>query len=336
MTKKINIGLIGLGRLGRNYADYFANRIPVANLMAISDINQQAMDACANEFGVSKCFNDYRDLVADKEVDAVVIVTSTSTHRDIILAAAKNGKAIFCEKPLTLSLQEGAEIRKAVDDAGVFFHMGFMRRFDKGYVAAKRKLEEGVIGTAVVFQSTTRDPHPPPVEYLKVSGGLFTDMGIHDLDIARWFMGDVKNVYASGNALAYPEIKEIGDIDNGIANLNFKNGTMGVVSLCRNGIYGYHIQTEIVGTKGTIQIGYLRETPIEVMTKDGVCHDTVPFFMERFMDAYITQLENFVENIVQDKEPDISCNDGVEVLKISLAAKSSYKSNLVVEILDFE
>ena len=105
MTKKINLGLIGLGRLGRNYADYFANRIPAANLMAISDIDQQSMDACANEFGVSKCFNDYRDLIADKEVDAVVIVTSTSTHRDIILAAAKHGKAIFCEKPLTLSLQ---------------------------------------------------------------------------------------------------------------------------------------------------------------------------------------------------------------------------------------
>ena len=121
MTKKINLGLIGLGRLGRSYADYFANRIPAANLMAISDIDRQSMDACASEFGISKCFSDYLDLVADKEVEAVVIVTSTSTHRDIILAAAKHGKAIFCEKPLTLSLQEGVEIKQAVDDAGVFF-----------------------------------------------------------------------------------------------------------------------------------------------------------------------------------------------------------------------
>ncbi len=335
MTRKINIGLIGLGRLGRNYADYFANRIPAANLMAISDIDQQSMDACANEFGVSKCFNDYRDLIADKEVDAVVIVTSTSTHRDIILAAARHGKAIFCEKPLTLSLQEGVAIKHAIDDAGVFFHMGFMRRFDKGYIAAKRQIEDGVIGTPVVFQSTTRDPNPPPVEYLKVSGGLFTDMGIHDFDLARWFMGEVENVYASGAALAYPEIKEIGDIDNGIANLNFENGTMGVVNLCRNGISGYHIRTEIVGTKGTIQVGYLRETPIEVMTREGVCHDTVPFFMERFMDAYITQLENFVENIIEEKEPAITCNDGVEVLKISLAAKSSYMNKQAVAIRDF-
>jgi len=335
MTKRINIGLIGLGRLGKNYADYFANRIPEANLMAISDIDQQSMDTCASEFSVSKCFADYQDLIADKEVDAVVIVTSTSTHRNIILEAARHGKAIFCEKPLTLSLQEGVEIKQAVDAAGIFFHMGFMRRFDKGYIAAKRQIEDGAIGTPVVFQSTTRDPHPPPIEYLKVSGGLFTDMGIHDFDLARWFMGEVENVYASGGALAYPEIKEIGDIDNGIVNLNFESDTMGVVNLCRNGIYGYHIRTEIVGTKGTIKIGYLRETPIVVMTEKGVCHDTVPFFMERFTGAYITQLKNFVENIVLEKEPAITCNDGVEVLKISLAAKTSYTNKQAVAIRDF-
>lgn len=338
MNKKVNIGLVGVGRLGRNYAEYIANRIPNTNLLAISDINEKAIESCKKEFNVSKSFEDYRDLVADKEIDAVVITTSTSTHKDIIIEAAKNGKAIFCEKPLTLSLQEGHEIEQVVADTGIFFHMGFMRRFDKGYAAAKRKIVEGVIGTPVVFKSSSRDPYRPSLEYAdpKFSGGLFADMGIHDFDLARWFMGEVKSVFSSGGTLAYPEMKEIGDIDNGITNINFETGTLGVVDLSRNAVYGYDIRTEILGTKGTLKIGYLRETPILVMSKQGICHDTVPYFMERFGDAYIAQLQNFVNNLSEGKEPSITCTDGIEALKISLAAKLSFDNRRLVEIKEIK
>ena len=334
MNKNVNIGLVGVGRMGRCYEQHIVYRVPGAALTAVSDVDDAAMKSCAKELSVSKCYTDSTDLIADKEVDAVVIVTSTSTHRDIIVEAAKHGKAIFCEKPLTLSLQEANDIMNVIEDTGVFFHMGFMRRFDKGYAAARQKIEDGVIGTPVVFKSSSRDPFRPSLEYAdpKVSGGLFVDMGIHDFDIARWLMGEVDSVYTTGGTLVYPEMKEIGDIDNGIATLNFVNGTLGVVDLSRNGLYGYDIRTEILGTKGTVKIGYLRETPIVVMSKEGISHDAVPYFMERFENAYIAQLQDFVEKLLHDKKPSVTCADGIAALEVGLAANLSREEDRRVRI----
>ncbi len=334
MRSKLNVGLIGLGRLGRNYADYMSNRIPDANLIAIADINETFVKECGEEFEVTRCYGDYCDLLSNKEVDAAVITTPTGTHKNIIVEAAKQGKAVFCEKPLTLSLQEGLEIKQAVEQAGIFFHMGFMRRFDKGYAAAKRKVDDGLTGKPVVFKSTSRDPYRPSLEYAdpKISGGIFADMGIHDFDLARWFMGEVKSVFSVGGVLAYPEMKKVGDIDNGITTIVFENGTLGVVDLTRNGVYGYDIATEILGTNGTLRIGYLRETPVFEMTKAGISHDVVPYFMERFEYAYVAQLQNFIQNLLEGSEPAITCMDGIEALKVSLAAKLSYDQNRSVEI----
>ena len=223
---------------------------------------------------------------------------------------------------------------RVVEQTGVFFQMGFMRRFDKGYVAAKSKIDEGLIGTPVVFKSSSRDPYRPSLEYLDPahSGGLFIDCGIHDLDLARWYMGEIASVYSIGGTLAYPEMKGIGDIDNAVTSLYFTSGALGVVDLSRNGVYGYDIRTEILGTEGTLKIGYLRETPILVMTKDGITHDTVPYFTERFEQAYITQLQDFVENVLQGKPPAVSCADGVAALQASAAATLSFKENRPVKI----
>ncbi len=334
MTAKLNIGLIGLGRLGQHYAEYIAHLTPAANLTAVADIAETAVEECTKKFDVKKGFKSYEDLVNDKEIDAVVITTSTSIHKEIIIAAAEQGKAVFCEKPLTLSLEEGQQIIDAVDTTGIFFHMGLMRRFDKGYAAGKRKIEEGAIGKPVVFKGTSRDPYRPSLEYANPakSGGIFVDMGIHDFDLARWIMGEVKSVFSVGGTLAYPEMAEVGDIDNSITNIVFENGNLGVVDLTRNGVYGYDIQADILGTEGTIRIGYLRETPILEMTKSGINHDVVPFFMERFENAYVAQLQNFVHNCQSGKAPAITCRDGVESLKISLAAKLSYEQNRPVTI----
>jgi predicted dehydrogenase len=221
-----------------------------------------------------------------------------------------------------------------VDETGVFFHMGFMRRFDRGFRAGKQKIEEGVIGKAVVFKASSRDPFRPSLEYLDPnhSGGLIIDMGIHDIDIARWMMGDVKSAYANGGVLAYPEINEVGDIDNAIVNLTFESGALGVIDLTRNGVYGYDIRTEVLGTKGTVKVGYLRETPIVLMTKEGVTHDTVPWFMERFGEAYVSQLQNFIEHLQKQKEPSIKCADGVAALRIAIAATRAFKENRPVEV----
>lgn len=334
MSKRLGIGVIGLGRLGSSYAKYFAGRIAGATLVAVSDVNEPAAKSLARELGVSKTYTRYQDLIGDKEVEAVVIVSPTDTHKEIVLEAAKRGLPIFCEKPLSISLEEARGMLAVVEQTGVFFQMGFMRRFDKGYVGAKQKIDEGLIGKPVVFKSSSRDPFRPSLEYLDPahSGGLFVDCGIHDLDLARWYMGNIASVYSIGGTLAYPEMKQIGDIDNAITSLYFTNGALGVIDLSRNGVYGYDIRTEILGTEGTLKIGYLRETPILIMTKEGITHDTVPYFTERFEQAYITQLQDFVKNVSEGKPPTVTCADGVSALQASAAATLSFKENRPVKI----
>jgi len=315
------------------YAKYFCGRIANANLTAIADVSEAALKSM-DGLCVSKQFLSYEDLIADEAVDAVVIVSPTSTHKEVVLEAAQRGKPIFCEKPLSISLPDALAMLRTVEQTGVYFQMGFMRRFDKGYVAAKRKIAEDEIGTPVVFKSSSRDPFRPSLEYLNPehSGGLIIDCGIHDLDLARWFMGEIASVYSIGGTLAYPEMKEIGDIDNAITSLYFTSGALGTIDLSRNGVYGYDIRTEILGTEGTLKIGYLRETPILVMTKDGITHDTVPYFTERFEQAYITQLQDFVNNIRQGKAPTVTCADGVAALQASAAATLSFKENRPVTV----
>lgn len=336
MNKKLGVGVVGLGRLGNLYARYFMGRISNATLVAVSDVVDNLAESFAKGHGVPRWYKDYQDLIADNEVDAVIIVTPTSLHKDISVEAALAGKSVFCEKPLSISLEESLEIKDSIEKSGIFFHLGFMRRFDKGYASAKKKLNDGEIGTPIVFKSSSRDPFRPSLEYLdpKHSGGLLTDCGIHDIDLARWLMGEVSSVYSIGGTLAYPEMEEIDDVDNAIASLKFESSALGVIDLSRSGIYGYDIRTEILGTKGTLQIGYLRETPLMVLTKSGVTHDTVPYFMERFEQAYVDQLQNFVNQLLQDKPPSITCDDGIAALRISLAATKSLHENRPVLLSD--
>jgi len=337
MNSKLNFGVIGLGRLGTVYAMHLAHRVPNANLIAVADLRESLAETFAKEHGIPKWYKSHEDMLNDKDVHAVAVISPTSTHKNVVTDAAKNKKAIFCEKPISLSLEEAEAMIDSVDKTGSFFQMGFQRRFDKGYIAAKKKIEDGVIGEPVVLKSSSRDPFRPSLEFAdpKHSGGLIADMGIHDFDVARMFMGEVKSVYAIGGTLAYPEMKEIGDIDNAIINMNFENGTLGVVDLSRNGVYGYDIRAEILGTKGTLKIGYLRETPLTVLTKEGVTHDVVPYFMERFGEAYYLQIKNFVDNVLQDNEPAITATDAISALRISLAATKSYKEKRPVEIKEY-
>ena len=331
---RLKIGLIGLGRLGRVYARDLSTRLAETRLTAVADPSAGLAASIAEEFDVPRSYSDARELMADPDVDAVVIVSPTHTHREVVLAAAAQGKPAFCEKPLALSLAECREMQEAVDRKGTFFQMGFMRRFDPGYAAGKAQIDEGRIGTPVVFKSTSRDPYRPSLEYANPasSGGILVDMGIHDIDLARWFMGEVKTVSAIGGVLAYPEMKTVGDLDNVIATLIFEDGRLGVIDLTRNGFYGYDISTELLGTAGTIRIGYLRETAVLTMTKNCVAHDTVPYFMERFERAYTLQLQNFAQNVQSGRESPISIRDGVEALRVALAATAACKSGQPVEV----
>jgi inositol 2-dehydrogenase len=329
--------LIGLGRLGRVYARDLAGRIPETRLVAVADTMGNLAAEIAGEFDVARSYTDPLALIDDKSVDAIVIVTPTRVHREHVVAAASRSKSTFCEKPPALSLAEVAEIKTAVDTAGMFFQMGFMRRFDAGYAAAKEQIDAGRIGTPLVFKATSRDPFRPSLEYADPasSGGMLIDMGIHDFDLARWFMGDVGSVAAIGATIAYPELATVGDIDNAIVSLTFASGRLGVVDLTRSGIYGYDISTEILGLEGTIRIGYLRETPMLIMTKaGGVSHDTVPYFMERFRDAYTNQLQNFAQNVLQGRQPPITIDDGLEALRVGVAATRARERGGTVTVAD--
>ncbi len=331
---RLAIGLIGAGRLGRVYARDLASRIAETKLVAIADPVESVAKEVAAEFDVPKHYADPLALIDDPAVDAVVIVSPTHTHRELVIAAASRKKPTFCEKPPALSLDEVAEMQSAVAASGMFLQMGFMRRFDAGYASAKKQIEEGRIGMPLVFKSTSRDPFRPSLEYAnpKSSGGMLLDMGIHDFDLARWFMGEVRTVSTIGATIAYPELATVGDIDNAVASLTFASGKLGVVDLSRSGIYGYDISTEILGLEGTLKIGYLRETPVMLMTKNSVAHDTVPYFMERFRDAYTTQLQNFAQNVQQERPAPITIEDGMEALRIGVAATRAHETGRSVVV----
>jgi scyllo-inositol 2-dehydrogenase (NAD+) len=333
---KVNAGLIGLGRLGAVYARDLASRVAGVRLAALADTNAKLAEGTARELGVPRWYMDPIAMLDDPEVDAVIIVSPTDTHCDLVVSALERGKPVFCEKPPALSLSQTQKMKDAVARAHGFLQMGFMRRFDSGYAAAKKKIDEGVIGTPIVFKSSSRDPYRPSLEYAnpKSSGGMIVDMGIHDFDLARWYMGEVATVTAIGGTLAFPELNDVGDIDNAIVTLTFASGRIGVVDLSRSGIYGYDIFGEILGTTGTLRIGYLRETPLFVMTKNQVAHDTVPFFMERFRDAYPAQLQNFVDNLRNDREPPITIDDAMETLRIALAATRAQSTGNAVSLQD--
>ncbi|HUG42984.1 MAG TPA: Gfo/Idh/MocA family oxidoreductase [Acidobacteriota bacterium] len=334
MPAKVNIGLLGVGRLGRSYARSLAGRVPGARLAALGDPDRESAQTIADELDVSNVYAEAADLIADPGVDAVVIVSPTHTHRELVETAASERKPIFCEKPLALSLQESEAMQQVVERSGVFFQMGFMRRFDRGYRAAREKIEQGLIGKPVVFKSSSRDPFRPSLEYLHPdsSGGIFIDMGIHDIDLSLWLFGRIETVYAVGAVLAYPEVESVGDFDNAVLSLIFADGRLGIIDLSRNGVYGYDICTDILGTEGTLKVGYLRETPILHLTKNNVSHDVVPYFPERFGEAYVAQLDDFVQNLRLDRPPPVTVVDGVEALRVAVAATRSSKIAEPVEV----
>src|SRR5262245_21148516 len=331
---RLKVGVVGVGRLGRVYARDLSTRIPSTVVAAVADIDAALAQRIAGEFGIPRAYANSSELIADPNVEAVVIVSPTHTHRDLVVEALQSKKPTFCEKPPAITLGASLAMAEAERKTGTFLQMGFMRRFDPGYAAAKRQIEEGRIGKAVVFKATSRDPFPPSVSYAdpRSSGGIFVDMGIHDFDLARWFMGDVKSVQAVGAVLAYPELGAVGDKDNVIATMTFADGRLGVVDLTRNGIYGYDISTELLGTEGTIRIGYLRETPILTMTRNSIAHDTVPYFMERFERAYALQLEDFAENVLKGRPAPVTIADGVEALRVAIAATRACETGQPVEV----
>ena len=322
----VRIGLIGAGRMGTVFAHTLAFNVPEADFTAVADLSESTVQEVVGRYGAQAGYTNYLELLDRDDVQAVVIASPTKSHVEVVKAAAAAGKQIFCEKPLAMTLEGCDEAIQAVEAAGVRLQVGFMRRYDPPYVMAKQQIEAGVIGTPVMFKSTGRDPRCPSLEFARreSSGGLILDMGIHDFDAARWLMGsEVDRVYSEGGCLVFPQLSEVGDIDNAVVNLKFANGAIGNVDVSRNAVYGYDIRSEVLGSEGGLLIGKMQQTAILVMTRDGVSHDTVPFFMERFGEAYAAEIADFVRCIQEDREPKVSGLDARAATAIGVAATIS-------------
>jgi inositol 2-dehydrogenase len=332
---KVSIGVIGLGRMGSVYASFIAGQVEDGRLAAVSDSRPEALKVFVDRHSGVQAYTDYHDLLADRSVDAVVVVTPTSTHREVVIAAAEAGKAIFCEKPTALTLQATDDMIGVVEKAGVMFQVGFMRRFDKAYAKAKQQIDAGLIGDPVVIRSIGRDPFRTSLEYANptASGGLIVDMGIHDFDILRWLMGDeIQRVYTEVASLVYPELLTVGDVDNAMISVRFEKGGLGNVEVSRTAHYGYDIQCNVIGTKGALQIGHLQETPVLLLNREGAHHDVVPHFPERFGPAYTAQIDHFVDCLRDQKPPSVTPKDARAALQAALAATLSQHENRVVQI----
>jgi scyllo-inositol 2-dehydrogenase (NAD+) len=322
----IRIGLIGAGRMGKVFANTLAFTVSEVDLVAVADPDETTLTEVSGRYNIAKSYKDYRQLLDSKEVEAVVITTPTGTHAEVIAAAASAGKNIFSEKPLSQELAACDAALSAVKKAGVKLQMGFMRRFDPPYAAAKQKILEGVIGKPVMFKAISRDPYRTSLEFAKRvnSGGLIVDMGVHDFDLARWLMdSEVTRVYSEGTCLAFPELKEVGDIDNVVINMRFASEAVGNIDISRNAVYGYDIRTEVLGTEGSLWIGYLQQTPVLVLNKKGVTHDVVPYFMERFGIAYAEEVREFVKHIVNDTPTTPTGEDARAATAVGIAATLS-------------
>lgn len=331
----LRMGLIGVGRMGSVYAQILANIVAEVSLVAIADANAQAAQEVSTRYGVSNCYTDYHQLLQRDDIDAVCVATPTSTHSEVIRAAAAAGKHIFSEKPLSQTLEMCDQAIAAVDAAGVKLQLGFMRRFDPAYQLAKKKIDAGEIGAPVMFRSTSRDPRRTSLEFARRenSGGMIMDMGVHDFDLARWLMGsEVARVSTEGGCLVYPELKDAGDIDNAMINLKFANGAIGNVDISRNAVYGYDIRTEILGSEGGLQIGSLQHTTVLTMNRDGLTHATVPYFIDRFTGAYADQIRDFVACVLENRPPSVTGRDARCATAIGIAATRSLDEGMPVNL----
>lgn len=334
MTKKINIGIIGAGRIGKLHTESIKFYIPQAEVKAIADPNADSLGDWAAGLGIPTLVKDYKEILADPEIDAVLICSSTDTHSQITVEAAKAGKHIFCEKPIDYDLDRISAALKAVEEAGVKFQVGFNRRFDHNFKKVRDLIQEGKIGEPHIIKITSRDPAPPPIEYIKVSGGIFMDMTIHDFDMARYLSGsEVEEVYVNGAVLVDPAIGQEGDIDTALISLKFKNGAIGVIDNSRKAAYGYDQRIEVFGSKGCVTADNDTPTTTVLSTEEGVVSEKPKyFFLERYMESFATEMKCFVEAIMNDTETPVTGIDGLKPVLIGMAAKKSLEEGRPVKL----
>lgn len=331
--KKINIGIAGLGRIGKIHLKNLSRNFPEVNVLGVMDVLEES-EKVAREFNVPHFVKTFDELLAIEGLNAVAICSPTNTHAAYVEKAARAGMNIFCEKPLDLSLARLLEVLKVVGETGVRLMLGFNRRFDPEFKRIRELVTAGAVGDPQIVKITSRDPGPPPVSYIKVSGGLFLDMTIHDFDMARYISGKkVKEVFAKGAVLVDKAIGEAGDIDTALITLVFEDDTMAVIDNSRKAVYGYDQRLEVFGNKGMARADNNFPNTHELYTEKGVSGDLpLYFFLERYDVSYNQEMKEFVDALTSGKEMPCGGVDGLMSLAIGLAARKSLDANRPVKI----
>lgn len=334
----IRIGAVGLGRLGYQHAFNLRFGIPNAQLVALCDMNEEKLNATAQQWGVAHTYTDYAAMLENPELDAVAITSPSHLHTAQIAAALDRGLHVFCEKPLGTTVAECRIAEEAVQKyPDRVFMLGFMRRYDASYAYARKMVVDGKIGTPILFRGYSQDPESAiagAIAYAGHSGGQFIDMAVHDIDLARWFMGsDPKTIFAIGGCYAHPEFGAHKDGDNVAALMHLQSGAMAFLFAGRTAPHGYNVETEIIGTQGILRIASVpQKNMVEILDTHGVRRECSQDFIERFGSAYLNEMNEFVACIVEGRQPEVSVYDGTKCTEIAYRCKEAFESNELVRM----
>lgn len=334
--KKVNIGIIGAGRIGKVHAETLAFRLPEAAPLAITDLNRAAAEQVAQGCGIPHVAENAAEILRDPKIDAVLICSSTDTHSALVVEAAQAGKHIFCEKPIDHTLEKIDRALQAVDKAGVKLQVGFNRRFDANFERVRRAIASGEIGKPHLMHIISRDPGPPPLSYVRVSGGMFLDMTIHDFDMARFLIGDeVEEIYTAGGVMVDPEIGKAGDLDTALVVLRFKNGVIGTIDNSRKAVYGYDQRVEVLGSNGAIATANCYPNQAVISTATEIRRDLpLNFFMDRYTESFANEMRAFVQAVAENKPTPVTGIDGRIPVIMAMAARKSYDERRPVRLTE--
>ena len=334
----LNVGLIGAGRIGRVHGANLAHRIQAVDLRVVVDVNAGAAADFAAQHGIPCSVGDYRAVLDDRQIEAVVICSTTDTHARIIEEAAQSGKHIFCEKPIALDLNSIDQALQAVERAGVKLQIGFNRRFDANYARVRQSIESGEIGDLHLLHIISRDPAPPPIDYVPLSGGMFLDMTIHDFDMARFLSGsEAEEVFTMADVKVDPHIGEVGDVDTAVVMLRFRNGVIGTIDNSRRAVYGYDQRVEAFGSGGAISTANTYSNAALISDAQSVRRDLpLNFFMERYTESYLREMEAFVQAVLRDEPVPVTGRDGRVPVVMAMAAQKSHRESRVVRMTEIE
>jgi myo-inositol 2-dehydrogenase/D-chiro-inositol 1-dehydrogenase len=336
MNRQVNIAVIGTGRIGSMHTRNLVRNIPEANLVAVCDIRLEVAQAVADELGVERVVKDYHELLEDKNIEAFLIATNTDTHDFIVKDVANADKHIFCEKPLSLDLASIDAVMEKIKATGVKLQIGFNRRFDKNLKRVRKVVNSGQLGRPCIMHIVNRDPEPPTLEYAKTSGGMFLDMSIHDFDMARFQIGEVEEVYAIGNVLLAPYLKDLGDVDVDIITLRFVNGVIGSIDNSRQCVFGYDQRLEVFCTNGAANAGNEFEHTVIMGDKNGFHSAKLPhFFIQRYADCYVDEVRQFLQCVRDDKPVTPTGEDSRAAVLLGLATWESLRQNRPINLKDF-